>query len=244
MRSQVRFSLLALIAGVILVTPAPAAQAAFGVENFFAAECKVSTCKFTEAEKAKAEAEGFTQAGGHPNWGLNDFTVNRVEVKPGVFAPSGGIVTHVRSDVSPGFSTNPQAAEKCTLAQFGEKEAIPGTGFYLAPKCGAESEIGFNQVVVYAGEAGDVPVEGTMYNLVQPEGLASDFGVALKLPISLTKAFLEAHGVFGKPAEEQYYAHTFIEGNVEWGAEAAGTGKADYHDYFEIRVSPALPLLK
>src|SRR2546429_3121422 len=155
MRSQVRFSLLALIAGAILVTPAPAAQAAFGVENFFAAECKVSTCKFTEAEKA----------------------------------------------------------------------------------------IGFNQVVVYAGEAGDVPVEGTMYNLVQPEGLASDFGVALKLPISLTKAFLEAHGVFGKPAEEQYYAHTFIEGNVEWGAEAAGTGKADYHDYFEIKVSPALPLL-
>ena len=243
MSSQVRFSLLALIAGAILVTPAPAAQAAFGVENFFAAECKVSTCKFTEAEKAKAEAEGYTQAGGHPNWGISDFTVNRVEVKPGVFAPSGGIVTHVRSDVSPGFSTDPQAAGKCTLAQFREKEAIPGTGFYAAPECEAESEIGFNQVVVYAGEAGDVPVEGTMYNLVQPEGLASDFGVALKLPIPLTKAFLEAHGVFGKPAEEQYYAHTFIEGNVEWGAEAAGTGKADYHDYFEIRVSPALPLI-
>ena len=27
------------------------------------------------------------------------------------------------------------------------------------------------------------------------------------------------------------------------GAEAAGTGKADYHDYFEINVSPALPLI-
>src|SRR6267143_4218865 len=101
MRFHVRFSLVALIAGAILVISVPAAQAAFGVENFFAAECTVSTCKFTEAEKAKAEAEGFTPAGGHPNWGINDFTVNRVEVpgKPGVFAPSGGIVTHVRSDV-------------------------------------------------------------------------------------------------------------------------------------------------
>src|SRR3989442_1690814 len=116
-------------------------------------------------------------------------------------------------------------------------------GFFAAPECEEETEIGFNQVVVYAGEAGAVPLEGKMYNLVQPEGLASDFGVALKLPIPLTKAFLEAHGVFGKPAEEQYYAHTFIEGNVEWGAEAADTGKADYHDYFEIKVSPALPLI-
>src|SRR5438445_11370120 len=130
MRLHVRCSLLALIAGAVLVISVPAAHAGFGVESFFAAECTVSTCKFTEAEKAKAEAEGFTQAGGHPNWGISDFTVNKVEVKPGVFAPSGGIVTHVRSDVGPGFSTNPQAAEKCTLAQFSEKEAIPGTGFY------------------------------------------------------------------------------------------------------------------
>ncbi len=253
MRSHVRFSLLALIACSILAISAPAAQAAFGVESFFAAECKVSTCKFTEAEKAKAEAEGFTQAGGHPNWGISDFTVNRVEVAPGVFAPSGGIVTHVRSDVSPGFSTDPQAAQKCTLAEFREKEAIPGTGFYAEPECEEESEMGVNQVVVYAGEAGDVPLEGKMYNLVQPEGLASDFGVALKLPIPLTKGFLEKAFAekghpFGEPTEKtleekQYYAHTFIEGNVEWGAEAAGTGRADYHDYFEIKVSPALPLI-
>src|SRR6266849_5981308 len=104
MRSHVRFSLLALIACASLALSAPAAQAAFGVESFFAADCKVSTCKFTEAEKAKAAAEGYTQAGGHPNWGINEFSVNTIEVKPGVFAPSGGIVTHVRSDVSPGFS--------------------------------------------------------------------------------------------------------------------------------------------
>src|SRR5207245_3248239 len=236
MRSYVRCLLLALMTGATLAISVPAAQAAFGFESLFAANCKVSTCKFAEGEKAKAEAEGYNTAGGHPNWGVSDFTVNTVEVKPGVFAPSGGIVTHVREDVSPSFSTNPQVAEKCTLAQFGEKEAIPGTGFYAASECEAESEIGENKVVVYAGEAGDVPLEGTIYNLVQPEGLASDFGVALKLPIPLTKALLEAHGVVGKPAEEQYYAHTFIEGSVEWGAEAAGTRKADYHDYFEINV--------
>src|SRR3989442_7586441 len=156
--------------GATLAVSVPAAQPAFGFESFFAANCKVSTCKFAEGEKAKAEGEGYNPAGGHPNWGVSDFTVNTVEVKPGVFAPSGGIVTHVREDVSPSLSTTPQVAEKCTLAQFGEKEAIPGTGFYAAPECKEESEIGENKVVVYAGEeAGDVPLAGIVYNLVQPE---------------------------------------------------------------------------
>ena len=47
----------------------------------------------------------------------------------------------------------------------------------------------------------------------------------------------------GIPEEEQYYAHTLIEGNVEWGKQAKGTDQGDYHDYFEIDVSPALPLI-
>ncbi len=60
--------------------------------------------------------------------------------------------------------------------------------------------------------------------------------MALPLPEELTEALL------GFPTG-QLYAHTIIEGNVEWGAQAAGTGKADYHDYFEIAVSPELPLI-
>ena len=35
-----------------------------------------------------------------------------------------------------------------------------------------------------------------------------------------------------------------VEGNVEWGKEAKGTGAADYHDYFEVKVSPDLPLIR
>ena len=42
----------------------------------------------------------------------------------------------------------------------------------------------------------------------------------------------------------QYYAHTLVEGNVEWGKEAKGTGQADYHDYFEVNVSPQLPVIR
>ena len=47
----------------------------------------------------------------------------------------------------------------------------------------------------------------------------------------------------GLPAG-QFYAHTLVEGNVEWGKEAKGTEAADYHDYFEVTVSPSLPLVR
>ena len=79
---------------------------------------------------------------------------------------------------------------------------------------------------------------------MQPEGLASEFGVALKLPKALTEAELETTPQRNaRRRKSQYYAHTLIEGNVEWGKEAKGTNQGDYHDYFEIHVSPALPLL-
>ena len=198
--------------------------------------------------------EAFTQAGGHPNFGVTDFKINTTGAFPNQ-APEGlpgGIVTHLRTDVAPGLSTNPEAVPKCSFEEFG-KEALPGSGLFEKPsaKCESESKIGLNSVVVWLGPepspvGGDLPLANQpVYNLVQPKGLSSDFGVALKLPKPLTEA--ELFAIFkgtNKPVEEaQYYAHTLIEGNVEWGAQAQGTGKADYHDYFEINVSPSLPLI-
>jgi hypothetical protein len=249
MRSHARVSLLALVACAIVGASAPAAaQAALapGIASFFAANCKVNTCKKVPPaeEKEKAEAEGFTQAGGHPNFGITDFTVNTEGEVPNAApagAASGSFVKHIRTDVAPGVATNPEAPLKCSFEELG-KEVAPG--FFLAPTCAAESEIGVNNAVVWLGpkpspEGGDLPLEGKVYNLIQPKGLASDFGVALKLPKPLTENLFKGTGL----EKVQMYAHTLIEGNVEWGAETAGTGKADYHDYFEINVSTALPLI-
>ncbi len=118
---------------------------------------------------------------------------------------------------------------------------------------------------------GDLPLTGEVYDLVPEESekmadgqkLAALYGVALELPTGLTgfllaKGFKEQEekgaepGKHGFPSlaeqkfleEKQWYAHTLIKGNVEWGVEARGTGKGDYHDYFEIEVSPALPLIR
>jgi hypothetical protein len=235
MRSSVRFSFLALLVGVIVAATAPAAaQAAFGVEKFFAANCKTAAC-----EPGDVTTEGFTQAGGHPPAGITDFKINTVGTFPNA-APTG-LVNHIRTDVAPGVSTNPEVVHKCTKAELGTE--LPGTNFYSEPsaECQAKSEIGVNNAVVYLGPepsplGGDLPLEGKVYNLVQEPGLASFFGVALKLPKPLTEEILSGTPYKGTPAETgQYYAHTLIEGHVEWAS--------DYHDYFEIPVSTALPLI-
>ena len=226
MKSHARVWLVALIAGAAVALSAPAAQASFGIESFFAASCKEAfpNCKKVPPaeEKEKAEKEGFTQAGGHPPFGITDFTVANKEVG-GAKVPEG-IVTHIRNDVAPGFSTNPEAVPKCSPEQFGNKELVPGSGAFPAPTCLPSTLIGKNNVVVVVepakGVFADVPLEGEVFNLQQPEGLASEFGVAVSL------------APLGKPG---VFAHTLIEGHVEWAS--------DYHDYFEINVSPALPLL-
>jgi hypothetical protein len=261
----------ATIACAAMALAAPAAQAAgFGVERFVAANCIEGheSCVEELFEEAyplpkeptleEAKAAGYTQAAGHPPYGITAFKVNTEGAFPNAI-PAGllteGPVTHVRTDVGPGVSTNPTAVPLCSMKQFDssseEKEAIPGTGFYPAPSCSTDAKIGVNKVVVAVLVEPvhtifeDLPLMGKVYNLVQPFGLSSDFGVALELPKTLTgpalkKAFEEKKHPFGEPTEKeleegQYFAHTLIEGHVEWAS--------DYHDYYEISVSPELPLI-
>src|SRR5437588_10533994 len=211
MRFPVRCLLLVVLAASIIAASAPAAQAAFGVEKFVAVDCSegFEECAeqkpfgpFSEPKEPsqeEAEEQGFTQAGGHVPFGVTDFKVNTEgELAKGNQKPvEGKAVTHIRTDVTPGLSTSPVAVPQCLAEdpehkhEFGAKEAIPGTGFYTAPTCEGSTEIGENKATVYAGAAGDVPLHGTVYNLVQREGLASEFGVALELPKPLTEAVLK-----------------------------------------------------
>ncbi len=278
MRVHVRLSLFALLLAAIAIV-APAAQAAEfpAIEKFIATNCTVETCgqekvfgPFNEPKAVvtvkEAEKEGFTQAGGRVPYGITDFKIQTTGAYPEKIPTS--VVTHLRTDVAPGLATNPFAVAQCTLADFGDKEAVPGTGFYSAPKCatgGEGTELGKNEVTVYAGPpANDVPLAGKVYNLEPEEGLASEFGVALEIPKPLSGGALKGGfekaeneegakpGVGGFPSlleqkfleEQQYFAHTLIKGNVEWGKQPNGTNQGDYHDYFEIDVSPALPLIR
>jgi hypothetical protein len=221
---------------------APGALGAFGVESFVAANCKVGapfekcaeesvtlpppypplTYSFPkEPTKAEAEVGGYTQAAGHPGWGITAFKINTVGTFPEA-APTG-VVSKVRTDVAPGVSTNPEAVPKCSMSEF---EGTKAGSFFTKPTCSSGTEIGINKVIVYLGPTAvpkDFPLQGKVYNMVQPTGLSSLFGVALDVS---SLASLPPGSVF---------AHTFIEGHIEWAA--------DYHDYYEIEVSSSVPLI-
>jgi hypothetical protein len=252
MRSSVRFSLVSLLVGVIVAVVAPAAAQAAeapAIESLVAVNCKVEKCAQTETKvnlgapfgeqtyvepqapnAEEAEEEGFLQAGGRVPYGITDFKVATTGTFP--FKKPTSIVEHLRTDVAPGLATNPFAVPPCE--EFGAE--VPGTGFFVAPGAGcAASVVGKQHATVFLETETikpgiDLALEGTVYNLTPREGLASEYGVALALPLALTEG-------------TQLYAHTLIEGNVEWGQQAKGTGAGDYHDYFEINVSPALPLI-
>ena len=243
MKSCVRFSFLALLVGVLVAVAAPGAQAAVSIEKFVATNCDVGfeTCAEEifapgvgfpkEPNEAEALTQGYTQAGGHVPFGVTDFKIASTGTFPE--AVPTGVVSHIRTDVAPGLATSPASVPQCTEAEFRDKEANPvlAPGLYAppGPECTA-AEIGTNEVIVYVEAAKkDVPLKGKVYNLKQKPGLASEFGVALDA------TNLGAAGLF---------AHTIIEGSVEWGKQAKGTNQGDYHDYFEINVSTHLPLLR
>lgn len=268
MRSRIRVMLAAPIVGAILAVvalAAPMSASAYptgsvSIERFIGVNCAESHEKCgeelvgenvfkqplyipkEEITQEEAKNEGYTQAAGHVPWGITDFKVTTEGLLSHGLAQPTGVVTHIRTDVAPGLATSPIAAAQCSMSEFGEKEVAPESGLYLAPTCNTkageeDTVIGVNRVIVALyGEKGefltDLALEGLVYNLVPPTGRASGYGVALPLPESVTKSPV------------QLYAHTLIEGNVEWGQESKGTNVGDYHDYFEINVSPKLPLIR
>jgi hypothetical protein len=212
-----RVWLIALLAGAAMATVPAAAQAALGIESFFASVCKTATCN-----AASPTSEFFTQAAGHPNFGITDFTLKSKEVASGIFQPEG-VAEGLRVDVPAGLSTNPQAVPMCTMKEFEGIEVEEGV--FTEGSCSKETKVGTNEATVLVevkeGAFIKFPLEGTVYNIEQPNGRPSLFGVALNLA-PLVKA--------------PVFAHTLIKGGVEWNT--------DYHEYFEIEeLSKKLPLV-
>jgi hypothetical protein len=190
MSSYARTAVLALLTCATIAIAAPAAQA-FGPEIFEAGTCVNHTCTYGSVEGNPGEA--FTQAAGHPPWGITKFTMkhsgNNVE---------GASVRRIRVDVPPGLAANPQAPmPKCSVAQFNSD-----------PKgCPASSQVGTTNLEAVAEPLGlaQVPLpslEGIVYNLEPPAGLPLDFGIAV-----------EPAGQLITPI------HLFLEGHVDWSGD-------------------------
>ena len=171
---HVRAGLSGLLAVVSLALVAPGAQAAFGPETFEAGTCTNNACTYATPSLF------FTQAAGHPPWGVTKFEMhhsgNNVE---------GAALKRIRVDVPPGLASNPEALEKCPKPQF------------EANKCPPASQAGTTELDAVAAETLLLKgLKGKVYNLVPPAGLPLDFGIdvepagALTAPVQL---YLEGH---------------------------------------------------
>ena len=197
-----RLLLVIAAAGVLgAIFMAPTAGAAVGVSKWESLTCKENADlpaplpgKFGRKEEVAPEStlpvpaeqckgstpeKLFTQAGGHPNYGITDF---RIDTYPSLFG-LGGFPTSFLKDIvvntPEGLSVNPEALPQCEVAQL-EKNACPPTSLvgvnYLTlaaqsptgspPKCTAP----------VAGECLQIRVALPVYNLVPFEGVPSMVG--------------------------------------------------------------------
>ena len=137
MRVHARVVLLALVTSAIVAVSAPAAQAAFGVSKFEALDCKENAPEGKPGEcSAATPGQFFTQAAGHPNWGITDFTFNEL-------GTAGNGVKSIRTDLPVGFSTNPQALPQCNLVDFNAN-----LGKAEANHCNSNAESGTQEITI------------------------------------------------------------------------------------------------
>jgi hypothetical protein len=191
---------------------APAAHA-FGIAKFEAGTCngneaEVKNCRYTSPTSAF-----YTQAAGHPPWGLTGFEMSAVG---GV--PSGPPVKNIRVDVPAGLAADPVTLGTCPRATF---ESSPKS-------CSAGSEAGFVELTAYV----EIPVvpqtltlKGRVYNLPEEPGLPLLFGI-------------DVEGI--PPLVND--VHLFLEGHVSYafepGPAARGVPTGDYHEWFTIKNIP------
>ncbi|MBS1679606.1 MAG: hypothetical protein JST08_19720 [Actinobacteria bacterium] len=131
-------------------------------------------CKGSTAEKL------FTQAGGHPNYGITDF---KIDTYPSLFGVGGFPTTFLQDivvDTPEGLSVNPEALPQCKVEEL-EKKACPPTSLvgvnYLT--VAAQTPNGENKCLP-AGECLQARVALPVYNLVPFDGTPSMVGFLTK----------------------------------------------------------------
>jgi hypothetical protein len=115
----------------------PGANAAFGIEKWESITCKenVDTLAPTGTPEfpivpQPGQCKGatgnlFTQAAGHPNFGITDFTLNTFPGASGIGGFPEGFVKDIVVDTPEGLSVNPEAAPQCTLAELASPTHCP-----------------------------------------------------------------------------------------------------------------------
>jgi hypothetical protein len=222
--------LIALLLGALAGVALPAGASAFSLTKW-----EAGTCASTECSDHGPPADFYTQAAGHPSFGITDFrfATKKTVLLPGVeWEEPLGHVKDVRVDLPAGLAVNPEATEKlCTEAQLNEEKKL----------CPPESQVGVDEATGTAEVLGvkkTVTEDFPVYNMQRLPGEPARFGV------EINSALVELADAKG---------HIYLEGGISWqpggesprgsGSEDAGVELGDYHEYFEIHDIPTVPEL-
>jgi hypothetical protein len=201
--------LLVLVVGALgAAVIAPAAHAAFGIQKWESITCKEN--EDTPAIGAKLIGEPFppappagqckgattpeklfTQAAGHPNFGITDFKMNTFAEGSGAGGFPEGFLHQIVVDTPEGLSVNPEALPQCPLAEI---KTPPFT-------CKPETIIGVNYLTV-AGQSPPCTVPAYLGNCVQ---------VRAAVPVYNVEPFEGVPSMVGFPTEE---GPSFIVGSL------------------------------
>jgi hypothetical protein len=172
---------------------------------------EAGTCKEYSCSDAGTHSAFYTQAAGHPPFGITDFAFRYREVIPGIDKEPLGKVKDVRVDLPPGLAVDPEATSTCSTAQLEELN------------CPEASLVGEDEATGTA--VGLTFTEDFLvYNMVRERGEPARFAVELK-STALALAGLQGH--------------IYLEGGISWHHEAetsenSGVQTGDYHEYFKI----------
>ena len=176
---------------LVSATPAP-----FGIHDFTAATFNAS-------------GETYTQAGGHPYAATTSFFFNTVPTfdkgEQATLPDPPGNVKDVNVKLPAGFIGNPQAAKRCSQAEFTSGQ--PGGPEQGVGACPAESQVG--SAAVYYHNFGGEPQKVAVYNLVPPAGVPAEFGFIFD-NVSIR---LDAH-VVREPGRHGEYRVTVLSADV------------------------------
>jgi hypothetical protein len=167
---KARISLTCIFVCVITTLLTSSALAAFGVSKWEAGTCTSAECTASDT------SQFYTQAAGHPPFGVTDFRFNTSGAE-GFEAPEGN-VKEVRVDLPPGLSVNPFATPQCKLSE------LEGSGCPSDTQVGEVKLTAHLNLVSLLGEpvgATITPPNTPVYNMVPPPGkpLEAAFKVAL-----------------------------------------------------------------
>jgi hypothetical protein len=185
----------------------------------------------------------FTQAGGHPPVGFDQYIVRHETVFPGVVEPlvedpsdplpfEDRVLKTERVDLPPGFTVSPEAAPKCSRADFEAIGEIPGSGgqFGRIPTCPDDTVVGRDEVWLVVNTANAAPVPGA------PPGTFLPKGFVIK-PDPAKGTLVDVYNLEPKPGEPARLGFVIAFSRViELETEVAWEN--DFHESFAIHLPP------